>query len=75
MCLWGACGKGWMELVSQVLRRGIGHTPKPITRATNSCLGASGGADEGDIWGCGAGARSGISKPPTSLIYESCKSI
>jgi hypothetical protein len=71
----GACGKGWMELVSQVLKRGIGYTPKPVTRATNSYLGASGGADEGDILGCGAGARSGISKPPTSSIYGSCKLI
>jgi hypothetical protein len=71
----GACGKGWMELVSQVLKRGIGHTPNPVTRATSSRLGASGGADEGDIWGCGAGARSGISKPPTLSIYGSCKLI
>jgi hypothetical protein len=73
--LWGACGKGWMELVSQVLKRGIGHTSKPVTMATNSRLGASGGADESDIWRCGAGARSGISKPPTSPIFGSCKSI
>jgi hypothetical protein len=73
MCLWGACGKGWMELVSQVLKRGIGHTPKPVTRATNSRLGVSGGADEVDIWGCGVGARSGISKPPISPIYGSSK--
>jgi hypothetical protein len=74
-CVYGSLREGLEELVSQVLKRGIGYTPKPITRATNSYLGASDGADEGDICGCGAGARSGISKPPTSSIYGSCKLI